>query len=387
MKKKICVVSSNYPSEGRPVYVFVEQLVNTLIDMGEDIYVVAPQSITRVLFRHISILPYRQEYKTPTGNKYVVYRPYSISFGKLRKRLSFISDIINRFFINKCIKGIAPDILYAHFWQNALRVLNYAAKGHKPIFVACGEGDDAMEEMMYTISETTKEMLKENVKGVICVSSQNRNKCVNYALADKEKTVVIPNAVDVSLFHHNERNNRLREQLGVNKDDFLILFVGSFTERKGCIRLAKAVDKLNDSQVKIVFIGKPFPGYEFDFSCKGIVFKGEMEHENLPEYYLCADIFVLPTLNEGCCNAIVEALACGIPVISSNRPFNEDILNEHNAVLVDPENVDEIAEAISLLKRDEELLKEKKRYCIQHATQYSIKDRANKIMDFIYANV
>ena len=74
-------------------------------------------------------------------------------------------------------------------------------------------------------------------------------------------------------------------------------------------------------------------------------------------------------------------------MISSNRPFNEDILNEHNAILVDPENIDEIAEAISLLKRDKELLKEKKDYCIQQATQYSIKDRAKKIMDFIYANV
>ena len=387
MKKRICVVSSNYPSKGRPVYVFVEQLVNTLVDMGEDISVVAPQSITRSLFRHISILPYKQEYKTSNGNKYTVYRPYSISFGKFRRWGGFISDFISRYFLNKCISEIAPDILYVHFWINALGVLNFASKEHKPIFVACGEGDDAMEEMMDTISFETKEMLKEKVKGVICVSSQNRNKCINYDLADKEDIVVIPNAVDVSIFHPNERNNRLRKQLNVNDDDFLILFVGSFTERKGCVRLAKAVDQLKDSQIKIIFIGKPFPGYELQFSCNGIVYRGEMEHNNLPDYYLCADVFVLPTLNEGCSNAIVEALACGVPVISSKRPFNEDILNEQNAILVNPESVDEIANAISLLKRDKELLKEKKNYIIQHVKQYSLIDRAKRIRDFIYANV
>lgn len=387
MKKKICVVSSNYPSEGRPVYVFVEQLVNTLVDIGEDVCVVAPQSITRAVFRHISILPYKQEYKTPNGNKYAVYRPYSISFGKFRRWGGFISDFISRYYINKCIKEIAPDILYTHFWINALRVLNFATKRQKPIFVACGEGDDAMEEMMDTMKEVTKEKLKENVKGVICVSSQNRNKCINYGLADKQDIVVIPNAVDVSIFHPSERNNQLRKQLDVNEDDFLILFVGSFTERKGCVRLAKAVEKLNDSQIKIIFIGKAFAGYEFDFSCKGIVFKGEMEHDKLSIFYLCADVFVLPTLNEGCSNAIVEALACGVPVISSDRPFNADILNENNAILVNPESIDEIAEAISLLKRDKGLLRNKKNYIIQHVTQYSIKDRAKKIMDFIYANV
>ena len=98
-------------------------------------------------------------------------------------------------------------------------------------------------------------------------------------------------------------------------------------------------------------------------------------------------MFVLPTQKEGCSNAIVESLACGTPVISANRPFNADILNEHNSILIDPDSVDEIAKAISILKENRELLKVKKEYTESQAHNYSIKGRAKKIYDFIMMKV
>lgn len=66
-------------------------------------------------------------------------------------------------------------------------------------------------------------------------------------------------------------------------------------------------------------------------------------------------MFCLPTLNEGCSNAIVEAIACGLPIISSNLPFNDDILDSSNALLVNPESVDDIASAIKQLMDNSDL--------------------------------
>ena len=70
------------------------------------------------------------------------------------------------------------------------------------------------------------------------------------------------------------------------------------------------------------------------------------EHDVIAEYLNCADIFVSPTLAEGCSNSIVEAMACGLPIISSDLPFNHDILDEKNSILLDPVEVNEIALAI-----------------------------------------
>jgi hypothetical protein len=80
------------------------------------------------------------------------------------------------------------------------------------------------------------------------------------------------------------------------------------------------------------------------------LFKGRLPHALVPEYLSCSDVFVLPTLAEGCSNAIVEAMACGLPIISSNLPFNTDILDESNAILIDPMKVEEIAKAIQVLR-------------------------------------
>lgn len=107
----------------------------------------------------------------------------------------------------------------------------------------------------------------------------------------------------------------------------------------------------------------------------------------MPRYLNCADVFFLPTLKEGCSNAIVEALACGLPVISSNKPFNDDILNEDNSLKIDPEKLDELIEAIELLRTDKKLFEQKKHYARVHSNQFSIVNRARTIIYFIQSKI
>ena len=96
---------------------------------------------------------------------------------------------------------------------------------------------------------------------------------------------------------------------------------------------------------------------------------------------------MLPTLKEGCCNAIVEALACGIPVISSDRPFNDDILDENNSIRVNPENVDAIAAAINKLVRDKACYVSLKKNAMDNSGEHSIVERAKAIIEFINRQV
>ena len=114
-----------------------------------------------------------------------------------------------------------------------------------------------------------------------------------------------------------------------------------------------------------------------------MLFKGKLKHDEVPLYLNAADVFVLPTLLEGCCNAIVEAMACGLPIISSNLPFNWDVLNESNSIMVDPMSVAEIRNAIIKLRDDKTLRDNMSIASLEAARDLTIEHRAEKIINFI----
>ncbi len=379
---KIALLSQDFPSKENPSFVFVQQLVFALVDQGVDISVIAPQSLTHIIFRGTKLQPCYNKEKTSNGNPFNVYRPYSITFGNMSSFLINLTNWILNIQLISILNKIKPDVLYGHFWHIAYKLKGYALKYNLPLFVACGEGDNALENLVKTISVKNKNELIQAVKGVISVSSENKQKCISFGLVKEEDIIVLPNCVDDTLFYPAD-GSTMRKKLGVSENNFLILFVGGFTRRKGADRLSEALEKINDSNIKVAFIGKTLANDSFKPSCKGIVYQGLLDHDLLPAYFNAADVFVLPTQKEGCCNAIVEALACGTPVISANRAFNADILNEYNSIMVDPDNVEEIIEAITVLKNNRKLFDEKKKYTESQAHNYSIRERARKIYEFI----
>lgn len=377
----IVVIAGDYPAPGHMRLVFVQQLVEAMLNEGASISVVAPQSIVHALIHKESMLPRHMQFECDNKVHYDVFRPYFITMGN-NKLLGKIAMFWNRLVLKKLLKQIKPNLIYSHFWSNALLVQPIVSAWKLPLFIACGEGDNALEDMITTIPEKQLKSLKSTVSGVISVSSENLRKCVKYNLVDSSQIEVFPNGVDIDLFTKHNRSLS-RAKIGALEKDFIIAFVGGFIPRKGPERLAKAIALINDPEIKVLFIGKPFPGYPFDFDCPGILFKGPINHDELPWYLSAADIFVLPTQKEGCCNAIVEALSIGIPVISSNGAFNDDILNDNNSLRIDPNNIEQLMEAIIKLKNNDVLREQMCKYSKMHHSDYSIRERAKRILAFI----
>lgn len=369
---KICIVATDYPGSQHPRMEFVKQVVDEWAKNGHECVVIAP--FCQRNFPSVD-LPYDEYQDIEGGKKVRVIRPRYRDY----KNLSVgIFNLYYAFHGRAVAKGLRrmkfqPDFIYCHFWSNALEAFPYAKRKRIPLFVAAGE---AVVPTKYRYTIFNK--FRNYVRACICVSSKTKNECLASNLITPEKLTVIPNAINPNLFYKTDKSI-CREKLGFPQDSFIVAFTGAFCSRKGPIRTASAIEKLKDSDVYSLFIGR---GDE-DPQCERILYKGCLAHEQINEYLSAADIFVLPTRNEGCCNAIIEAMACGLPVISSNLPFNWDVLNEDNSIMVDPNNVDEIKDAIQKLKADADLRDRLSAGALKTAANLTIEKRAKKILEFI----
>ncbi len=379
MIESICIVSDGYATPTDPYYSFVEQLAVAMAERGVRITVISPQSITKHWLRGTELHPKYRHYKNEDGHPGIeVFQPYVYSLGNR-------FDAINDYFIKLAIKRAfsklkeKPQICYGHFWHSALRLFPIAKKFNIPLFVACGESNVRMEN--HFTADSVKDFINY-VSGVICVSSKNRDESIEAGYVTPEKCIVIPNAINDKLFRFKNKNEQ-RDRYGISRDDFIVAFVGAFEHRKGTKRLSNAIKILNNPDIKSFFIGKGLDYVLEEPDCEGIIHKGPIKHDLLPDYLNMADVFCLPTLNEGCCNAIVEALACGLPVISSDKSFNYDILNDKNSILIDPMSENEIADAINKLYNEKDLRKRLSNGAIEEAKSLTIKSRAEKILNYI----
>lgn len=381
---KLCFFTPAYPGiHNSSDFVFVKQLVDAIAAKGNDCYVIAPYNV----LHYRKLLAVKDEYKVGSG-LVIVYRPYYLSFSHI-KGLQWLKKASFQYAIRKAITKLPKNIdaVYGHFWCSGYWGYKFAKKNNLPLFVATGES--CIEEL-FEIPRDLKEFC-EYVRGVICVSGRNMEESIKLGLTAKEKCRVFPNAVNKEIFYSRDKIE-CRKRLGLSKDDFIVAFVGWFIQRKGAVRVAEALSRLDN--VKSFFIGRSASvksatnsDGDQDPKCEGILYKGEVPHDKIPLYLSAADCFVLPTLREGCCNAVVEALSCGLPVISSNLPFNWDVLDDSNSIMIDPMSIDEIADAIKRLRDDNLLCAKLSKGALNKAKSLTIDKRAEAVIGFIQSKI
>ena len=374
----ILVSSPSWPTSKTIDFIFVDQLCRAFADLGNKVTVIAPQSLTKCFMRHIPVAPRHSFYKTAAGNTVELYRPYSVTLGNTKGKL-FRNSHQNA--VKRAFRKIKekPDVCYGHFWKSIFSLYPLAKAKNIPLFGASGE--ENVGGYVHN-SEDFKKEVRNYMSGAISVSTKNQQECFALNLVDPDNSIVIPNAIDQTLFHKLDRTE-CRNRLGASADVFLVAFVGQLVPRKGTMRLNGALKQINDTQIKAVFIGSGSDEPDY----VGIIKKGRVAHDDVPVWLNASDVFVLPTDNEGCCNAIIEAMACGLPIISTDAPFNYDILNEDNSIMIDCHDVNAIAEAIKKLKDDKVLRSRLSDGALLTAEGLSIRRRAERIVEFMQKRI
>ncbi len=359
--------------------VFFQNLIFEIADSGVDCTVISPVPVTKYRNR-IKEIPRHQEHTTPKGNKVSVYYPRYISASSKQIGKFNTEKISEALFEKSALKTALSldgqfDFVYGHFvLYGGLAAIKIGRALHIPSFFAFGECD------FYTEVGNTYGLPKPDeiagLTGIISVSQKNTKQLLDLGFAEGVPVITAPNATNLSLFHKLDKSE-CRKTLGIPQDKFVVGFVGGFIERKGDKRLMAAVERLDNVYAAFAGRGDNPPSGEKVLFCR------PMEHEEVPILLNAADVFVLPTLAEGSCNAIVEAMACGCPIISSDLPFNDDALTDENAIRINPNSVDEIEAAIARVYKDEAYRETLAKRSLETAKHFGITERAEKILDFI----
>ncbi len=189
------------------------------------------------------------------------------------------------------------------------------------------------------------------------VSERVKKKVLKLGVSD-ERIYKIPVFINTENFT-SKSTLTVREKFSNFND--IVLFVGRLSDEKNVNCLLQAADlvleQFPDTLFLIVGDGperKNLENFATELEIeKNVIFEGAIEHKKIPLYYNSCDMFVLPSKREGRSIAIVEALACGKPVISTNISGAEDvILNGENGFIVSIDDSQAMADRISSLVAD-----------------------------------
>ncbi|MGP4070380.1 glycosyltransferase [Halobacillus sp. B29] len=375
---KILIISNHYPHGENNEYIFVKQLVDKWVLQGHECTVISPESLTTSIKNKRKLRGYITTYKVSNDKSYKLYSPKFMTFSNF----AFIKKLANKLF-NRAVMStvkkneIEFDLIYSHFLSQAgAAAYECSVRYQKPFFIAFGESEFKFQK------DYSRKMIQEifnSCSGCIAVSNEMKERLLDLPYKITENKISVhSNGFDKEKFH-NISKSTVRNELKVNEEDFVVIFVGSFIERKGIKRVSSALESINNPKIKAVFIGDgpQKPNYRYT------IFSGKVNHDNIVKWLNASDVFALPTLNEGSCNAIIEAMACGLPIISSDRPFNDDILDPAFAIRIDSMDIVSIKEAILKLYNDNLLKDNMSRSALEASTSFNLTKRATNILSFL----
>ena len=382
---RVLVFSTLYPNQAQPNHgIFVEnRLRHTLAQGGIEATVLAP--VPWFPLRHPRFGRYATYAAVPrleTRHGLEIHHPRYPVIPKIGSRFApvFLYRAAKRVLDRMARQG-APkfDLIDAHyFYPDGVAAARLARELDIPLLIT-GRGTDLTLIPQSPPERAQIQWAGKQASALITVCEDLRQRLVELGEAPS-RVVTLRNGVDLTRFSPGDRD-AARKRLGL--DGFTLLSVGSLIPRKGHELIIAALADLPDARLLIAGSGPMRAELERVAEEKGLAsrvrFLGEIAHDALTDAYRAADIFVLASSREGWANVLLEAMACGTPVVATNVNGTPEVVQDPKlGVLVQERSAPALAQAIKQLRA----LSPDRRAVRTYAEQFSWDDtaRANKAL-------
>jgi teichuronic acid biosynthesis glycosyltransferase TuaC len=235
-------------------------------------------------------------------------------------------------------QGQRFDLIDAHyFYPDGVAAVWLGRRFHLPVVVTA-RGSDVTQLPDYAVPRRLLRQAIKEADGLIAVSAALKTALMELGAAP-ERVEVLRNGVDTALFHPIDRA-AARSELGLSRPT--LISVGLLVERKGHHRVIEAMRLLPDHDLLILGEGGERARLEGLIASHGLGNRvrllGSRPHAELPLFYSAADALVLASSREGWANVLLEAMACGTPVVASPIPGNPEVVRNPDAGVIAPEN-------------------------------------------------
>jgi glycosyltransferase involved in cell wall biosynthesis len=353
---KILTFSTLFPNAAKPHHgIFTETTLRHQLATGDiKAKVVAPVPwfpFTDDIFGHYSVLAKAPKVETRMGVD--VFHPRYALVPKVGMHLTpFTLAHSAKAVIGRMLdEGYDFDVIDAHyFYPDGVAAAMLGKYFNKPVVISA-LGTDINLILQYPIARRMILWAAKQAAAIITVCEALKTEMMKFGV-DGSRITTLRNGVDLTLFRPVSRETT-RDRLGM--DQFTLLSVGYLDPRKGHEHIIHALPQLSDARLMIAGSGPDRKKLEAQAQAIGVAdrvtFLGPLPQEILRDYYGAADALVLASSREGWANVLLEAMACGTPVIASNVWGTPEVVRSPAAgVLMNARTPDGVAEGVRQLR-------------------------------------
>lgn len=274
----------------------------------------------------------------------------------------FMAPLTYAYFADRAIKKKDFDIIHSQTRTYYQDVATLGGGCHRA-WIDEGSSLKLLDPFHRAVLSIEKRQFQNgNYKRIIVNSQLSKNGILKFYPVPEERIKVIHNGVDTERFNpinKEKYRTEMRKIHNISDDDFVILYVGSGFKRKGVSYLIEAVarlgnDYINKNRIRLLIVGKdnlmPYKRLAVRLGIdKNIIFVDYASETE--KYYAASDIFALPTFFDPFANVTLEAMASGIPVITTKKNGASEIIEDgkDGFIINTPLEIDALTEKIRAL--------------------------------------
>lgn len=356
---KVLVVSTLYPNQANPKHgIFIHQRVKQVLAHHADVQIKVLAPVPWFPFTSDRFGQYGRWARAPQHeirDDIEIWHPRYPVIPKIGMHLAphALGTTIRRSMKRLRDDGFDFQLVDGHYYYPDGVAIAHACTRTETPFVMTARGSDI------AVIPGESDKAKRAIQGVFSKARRNIGVCqalvdtmVQELGAPADKAVVARNGVDLNTFEFADeaRHRALQSKLGLKKRH-LCLSVGHLVEGKGHHIALEAIAGMPDAELWILGVGPMREALEsqvVQLSLQNRVrFLGEMAQPDMVKYYQAADVMVLASRSEGWANVLLEAMACGTPVVATRVGGTPEVVPEHEQHYLTERTAEAIAAALN----------------------------------------